>query len=106
MWKGTRRECRKRFGMQTHVDVSLAVSQEQVVHDGAIVQILQCRHVLNARRGAATAAHGPDLVMSQCVLLVRVHLKHKKVFKFLTSSSLKLPSGVHLEKCEIRTMKR
>lgn len=55
--------------------MSLLVSEEQVVHDGAIVEVLQRGHVLYAPDAAE--AHGLHLLPRQRVLLVRVHLQQE-----------------------------
>lgn len=75
----------------THVDVSLAVAQEEVVHDGAVVQVLQCRHVLHARHAALV--HLVDLLPGEGALLVGVHLRgnthqHNSVTLVLSRPSL------------------
>lgn len=57
----------------TYIDVSLLVAQEEVVHDGAIVQVLESRHVLHA--SDAAVVHGLHLLPAQRILLVGVHLK-------------------------------
>lgn len=56
----------------THINVSLLVSQVQVVHDGAVVEVLQRGHVLHAPDAAE--AHGLHLLPRQRILLVCVHL--------------------------------
>lgn len=57
----------------TYIDLSLLVTQEEVVHDGAIVEVLEGRHVLHA--SDAAVVHGLNLLPAQCILLVGVHLK-------------------------------
>lgn len=61
---------------ETHVDVSLAVAQEEVVHDGAVVQVLQRRHVLHTRHAALV--HLVDLLPGEGALFVGVHLHDSK----------------------------
>lgn len=57
---------------ETHVDVSLAVAQEEVVHDGAVMQVLQRRHVLHSCHAALV--HLVDLLPGEGALFVGVHL--------------------------------
>lgn len=52
--------------------MSLLVAQEQVVHDGAVVEVLQGRHVLHAPDAAVV--HGLHLLSGEGILLVGVHL--------------------------------
>lgn len=71
----------------------LAVAQEEVVHDGAVVQVLQCRHVLHTRHAALV--HLVDLLPGEGALLVGVHLrdnKHQHNSVTLVSSLPSLPT--------------
>lgn len=56
--------------------MSLPVAQEEVVHDGAVMKVLQRRHVLHPCDAAAV--HGLHLLPGECILLVGVHLDHKR----------------------------
>lgn len=56
--------------------MSLLVAQEQVVHDGAVVEVLQRRHVLHPRDAAVV--HGMHLLPGESILLVGVHLKQQR----------------------------
>lgn len=55
--------------------MSLPVAQEEVVHDGAVVEVLECRHVLHP--SDAAVVHGLHLLSGECILLVGVHLDQK-----------------------------
>lgn len=59
---------------QTHIDVSLLVSEEQVVQDGAVVEVLQRGHVLHPP--GAALVHHLYLLPGQRGLLVPEHLQH------------------------------
>lgn len=58
----------------TYIDVSLLVAQEEVVHDGSVVEVLQRGHVLHA--SDAAVVHGLHLLPGEGVLLVGVNLQH------------------------------
>lgn len=57
---------------QTYIDVSLLVAQEQVVHDGSVMEVLQRGHVLHPPDAAVV--HRLHLLPGEGVLLVGVHL--------------------------------
>lgn len=57
---------------QTYIDLSLPVTLEEVVHDGAVVKVLQRRHVLHP--SGAAVVHGLHLLSGEGILLVGVHL--------------------------------
>lgn len=59
---------------ETYVDVSLLVTQEEVVHDGALMEVLERRHVLHP--SDAAVVHGLHLLSREGILLVGVHLDH------------------------------
>lgn len=60
---------------ETYIDVPLHVAQVEVVHDGAIVEVLEARHVLHP--SDAAVVHGLHLLPGQCILLVGVDLDQK-----------------------------
>lgn len=60
---------------ETHIDVSLLVAQEKVVHNGGIMEVLEHRHVLHP--SDAAVVHGLHLLSGECILLVGVHLDQK-----------------------------
>lgn len=65
---------------KTYVDVSLLVTQEEVVHDGAVVEVLQRRHVLHP--SDAAVVHELHLLPREGVLLVGVDLEEQKIRRF------------------------
>lgn len=74
---------------ETYIDVSLLVAQEEVVHDGAIVEVLEGRHVLHP--SDAAVVHGLHLLPGECILLVGVDLKEK--YGDVKKQKLKCGSG-------------
>ncbi len=55
--------------------MSLLVTQEEVVHDGTIMKVLEGRHVLHP--SDAAVVHGLHLLSGECILLVGIHLQQK-----------------------------
>lgn len=55
--------------------MSLLVALEEVVHDSAIMKVLEGRHVLHP--SDAAVVHGLHLLSGECILLVGVHLDQK-----------------------------
>ena len=66
---------KSRRRVETYIDVSLLVAQEEVVHDGAVVKVLEGRHVLHA--SGAAVVHRLHLLAADCILLVGVNLQHR-----------------------------
>lgn len=60
--------------------MSLLVTQEEVVHDGAVVEVLQRRHVLHP--SDAAVVHELHLLPREGVLLVGVDLEEQKITRF------------------------
>lgn len=67
--------CKKRISRHTHIDVIILVSLVKVVHNGGLVQLSQCRHVLHSID--AGLVHGVHLLPGDLGLLQVKHLRCK-----------------------------